>query len=444
MALLSIFDLCLSFALALGTVPIPKNTIPYKGPTLGTNGTCFVQGLMIGIGSTGVLDTTLCLAWYYVCRILGLSNWTITRIYEPVFYTYIIASNISDIFYLIEYDWINVKHWCAYCGYSPIPSSCWLKDSDSVSLSDHALDVNCQWPTDPNDIYLEMEKSAKKYMVIEFCLIVLAMLIIVLVVRQNEYNVDEEEAEGVTTSSTRSEDRYYLKEQTHLVLRQASMFVLACLVTWCLVFIPSDQDANYSQVCDVLQTILVPLGGFWNMLIFVHVKIRLVRDTKKDANSNFKTFKDIIMDPHSIPDIVLSGLENVKVEEKMDAASDDDSVGEEGGCMPQEMSRYTSHPSAYDDLWSNSNTQEAMMDDLSETKPLVLLPLKKALNLGSSKASYGGMDDNQEVDPWGAEDVEDVEDTNTANSRYRHHFPIQRKGRLQNCKDYTDGIKENV
>ena len=69
MALLSVFDICLSSGFASGTFLIPESSIPYSTPTMGTIGTCKAQGLMMGIGM-GLVDTTLCLAWYYVCRIL--------------------------------------------------------------------------------------------------------------------------------------------------------------------------------------------------------------------------------------------------------------------------------------------------------------------------------------------------------------------------------------
>ncbi len=70
MALVSSFDICVSASLALATIPIPKSLIPFQGPTLGTNGTCIAQGVFIQFGAFGTTDSTLCLAWFYVCTAL--------------------------------------------------------------------------------------------------------------------------------------------------------------------------------------------------------------------------------------------------------------------------------------------------------------------------------------------------------------------------------------
>ncbi len=124
-----------SSAFALGTIPIPQSTgVPYTTPTLGTDNTCFVQGFMMYIGGSGLIDTTLCLAWYYVYKILRTSNWTIvTRIYEPIFYVYIVADNvISFSLFLQHSSSITIYPWSAYCFFSPIPSSCWIPSEKAM------------------------------------------------------------------------------------------------------------------------------------------------------------------------------------------------------------------------------------------------------------------------------------------------------------------------
>jgi len=413
MALLSTFDLCVSSALALGTLPIPESSIPYSTPTLGTTGTCMAQGLMLSIGGTGVIDTTLCLAWYYVCRILRVSTWTITRIYEPIFYIYIIVSNANGTFSMLKTNWINIQHWTAYCGTSPIPTSCWLDmEENPASLNDHAIDPKCQWPTDPNDPYLKYYPFCKYYVATEFSLIVLAMLIVVLVVYQNERKMtgddvdSEEEGEEGHTDDT----QYFLKEQTRSILRQASLFVFACFVTWYFFLIMDvNTQASYPRVQDVLQTILVPLGGFWNMLIFVHIKIRLIRDSNHNIKSNFEAFMIVITEPDSIPDMILSGMENVLTEETnaLLSVSMDDEEEEEGYSMSQEEASsndHTSHPSAYDDLLSESRTPTSGSNILSATSSLLSFMAaldsnnrEEKLSKYNTIPSYGAVNDKRTV-----------------------------------------------
>ncbi len=417
--------------MALGTLPIPESTIPYSTPTLGTTGTCMALGLMISIGAYGVMDTTLCLAWYYVCRILRVRTWTITRIYEPIFYTCIIADNANTIISMLKYNWINIQHWSAYCCTSPIPTSCWLDmEKNSVSLNDHDTDPKCQWPTDPNNPDVKDEKILLYSGFMQLSLIVLAVLIVVFVVSQNERNMTDDSSESEDQEGT-DDDRFYLKEQTHNIRYQAFMFVLACLVTWYFWIAPADENkrASNPRVRDILQTILTPLGGFWNMLIFVHIKIRLIRDTNHDIKSNFEAFMAVIKEPDSIPEMVLSGMEKITTEENDALLSVSINDGEEEGySMPQEeaSSQYTSHPSAYDDLLSESRTLASGSNGLSAASSL--FSFMAAVNSNNEEKlsnhrtipSYGAVNNNRTV--RFALDDEEV----AARGRIRR--PIRRNG----------------
>ncbi len=397
MALLSTFDLCLSSALALGTLPIPESSVPYSTPTLGTTDTCMAQGLMLSIGVGGVVDATLCLAWYYVCRILRVSTWTITRIYEPIFYIYIIANNATVTFSMLKNNYINIQHWSSYCGFSPIPTSCWLDmEENSVSLNNYAiLDPKCQWPIEPNDSYLKYEHFLEYNVATEFSLIVLAMLIVILVVYQNERkmagdDVDSEEGEGGHTDDM----QYFLNEEMRCILRQASLFVLTCLVTWTILINPADENtrATNPRVQDIVQTILYPLGGFWNMLIFVYTKVCLIRDTNHDIKSNLEAFMIVITEPDSIPDLVLSGMENVMMD-------DDDTLPSQ---EESSSSHYASHPSAYDDLQSNTKTpsRSTALNILSEKSLFSCMAAlnshgEERLSKQDNVPSYGAVNKNR-------------------------------------------------
>jgi len=113
------------------------------------------------------------------------------------------------------------------------------------------------------------------------------------------------------------------------------------------------------------------------MLIFVHIKIRLIRDSNHNIKSNFEAFMIVITEPDSIPDMILSGMENVLTEETnalLSVSMDDEEEEEEGYSMSQEEASshdHTSHPSAYDDLLSESRTPTSGSNILSATSSLL-------------------------------------------------------------------------
>ncbi len=351
MALLSSCDICLSLSLALSTIPIPKSLVPYNGPTLGTGGTCLVQGIFFSFGAGSVKDSTLFLAIFYVCTSLRVSNWTITRIFEPFFFAYVIIMNFATTYIMFKNDFIHQRHWSAYCGLTPIPSYCWDEDTWMGMAGDVDLS-RCAWPTDPNHAWFRSEKIWRYYTLGMSIVLVLAMMVIILVVCRNEKKMIKEEAQHEHSDGDEGhgedEDKPLELNVTRLIIRQAIMYITAFFLTWILVIIP--WDASSPKIIDILESMLLPLGGFWNMLIFVHIKILLVRESNPIVDSNFKAFIVLMKEPDTVPEMVLSGMENVNIVDRtfeIDQGPDDDDV-EEG--VSEEPSQFTSNPSAYDGL----------------------------------------------------------------------------------------------
>ncbi len=407
MAILSTSQLFLSFGVALGTIPIPESSVPYKTPTLGSASTCFVQGLMLEVTTCVMMDATLCLAWYYVCKVLRLSNWIITRVYEPVFYTYMIANSAVKLYKMLTNNWISIDPRYAQCIVSPIPISCYLGNATSIVGDEQIIDADCQWPTDPEEPIIRYISVSVYFCLMEFFLIVVAMLLIIWLVyykNESESNRDVDVEDGAEGNA---DDIQFLEEEKHQILRQACLFVLACFATWFFFFFHSD-GTPYGRVSDALQTIMNPLGGFWDMLIFVHIKIRSVRETNHDIKSNFEAFMLVIKKPDAVPDMVFSGIENVNIErEDCFPASIIDGDDEEEQCsksLVEEASSYfTSHPSAYDDLLSESRTPSVETSNF--TVMTSLSSLMAALRSGDEEKlrrfrnipSYGAINNNRTV-----------------------------------------------
>ena len=72
---LSLSDMITSLAIALTTLPMPRDVIyPFAGPSYGTIGTCEAQGLAYVVGNGLVYSTNGILNFYYACTLSnGLS-----------------------------------------------------------------------------------------------------------------------------------------------------------------------------------------------------------------------------------------------------------------------------------------------------------------------------------------------------------------------------------
>lgn len=369
MALLSTFIILTSLPMALATLPIPSSYVPYKGLTLGTYGTCTAQAFLINFGNGGAMDTALCLAWYYVCSALGVSKRSIQKFYEPILYTYIIVSSIVANSWNMSKGFFNIRSWSAYCGLSPVPSACW----DGTKP---ATDVECAWPERPHP-YFQMMDFFRGYIIFSYFMIVLAMMIVIFIVFRNERKFahkrsNTSDTNGETTSNETEEEKLPTRlKQTRIIVRQACMYICTFILTWILVLIPWNQDSP--KWMDITESILIPIQGLWNMLIFVYIKIVLIREANRSIDSNWKALKTLLNNPHVVPDMILSGMDNVVIASR--SFQEKDFEDDEEGRVPQVADSKASNPSAYDDLSRNtpSKAPECSGDlstDSSEIKSL--------------------------------------------------------------------------
>jgi hypothetical protein len=120
-------------------------------------------------------------------------------------------------------------------------------------------------------------------------------------------------------------------------------------LTWILVLIPWNQDSP--KWMDITESILIPIQGLWNMLIFVYIKIGLIREANRSIDSNWKALKTLLNNPDVVPDMILSGMDNVVIASR--SFQEKDFVDEEGR-VPRVADPKASNPSAYDGLSMNT------------------------------------------------------------------------------------------
>lgn len=189
------------------------------------------------------------------------------------------------------------------------------------------------------------------YIIFSYVMIVLAMMIIIFIVYRNERKYAHKDSSGDNGANETGQQRgtrlpTSLK-QTRLIVRQALMYICTFILTWILVLIPWNQDSP--KWMDILESILIPMQGLWNMLIFVYIKISLIREADHSIDSNWKALKTLLKNPDVVPDMVLSGMDNVIIASRPfqeENFADD----EEDSPISQAADEKASNPSAYDDL----------------------------------------------------------------------------------------------
>ncbi len=345
-----------------------------------------------------------------------------------------------------------------------------MEMDDAMAMANNEVDLSkCVWPEEPHFV-LTMNNIWKNYILATWILLILAMLVVILVVYENERKlIRENEEETINHANIavavagdtdindngndnsndngngddEAHDRSKKLEVTHLIIRQAIMYILAFFMTWGIVIIR--QDESTPQIYDILDSVLIPLGGVWNMLIFVHIEISHVRSSNSDIDSNFKAFMVLIKEPDTVPEIVLSGMENVQIAERRsevpnwgmddgngngnDNSNDNDKVdgndGEDGvddnleeGRKSEESSHYTLNPSAYDFL-SPPYVPNAPVSCDSDVEPHV--------SVDSSEIVNELVNENDDLDQERVEFVKAFTTTTTTTDDLVSVAPVQEK-----------------
>jgi len=121
-----------SFAIALTTIPMPKDVIyPFEGPSYGNTATCEAQGLVYITGSAIVIFMNGILNIYYVCTLrYKMKAETFSKFIEPILLVMgITVPVITIIMILANQGLINPTPYESYCADGSYPFDCNDRDA---------------------------------------------------------------------------------------------------------------------------------------------------------------------------------------------------------------------------------------------------------------------------------------------------------------------------
>ena len=337
MAFMSAFDIISSIFIALGTIMMPSDTMyKYAGPLLGNKVTCQIQGWFIVFGIGGGTSLNACLTWYFVCSIVvKMKKSNIRKYIEPFMYIYavFIAFFVPSIY--LSKDLLNPNAYDTFCTIVAYPESC---DEDKWYDWNH-----CNWSE--GDLEDHSRYVYISFVVIgtQFSLIVVGMSIILWTTFRNNREIKslvmENANHQINNYSSPSGRNSEVEEQvpgaksteslrslkyTRVLIFQALMYIGSYMLTW--VFNVWSGTFNIASIeLDAINSVLFPLQGFWNLLIFLYDKTYIIRQHDKNGHdiSFWMAFKQILASPSDTPTFVLSSISFVKAEPRDEDAPDE-------------------------------------------------------------------------------------------------------------------------
>ena len=319
---MSICDIISSLFVALGTIMMPSDSIyQLAGPMLGNQVTCQIRGWLTLFGLIGTTASNACLSVYFVLKIVFKLDVTkIRKRIEPIMYAYSVALACFVPSYFLSNDLIHPNPYDGVCNVIPYPESC-----DEQKWYDFS---RCVWDQD----MLEEFDSSMIVMVgilsAHFAFIVISMSVVLWkaaminreikmlettlkAMEQNDspdLNAPGAVVPSINGVSSHDDMLGFMDDLCYnrCLTFQALMYVGAYMLTWMWTFGSTTLHiANLGL--DIVESVLFPLQGFWNLFIFLYDKAYLLRQSDESLSFS-ESIKKILSSPSDLPSLVLTNI----------------------------------------------------------------------------------------------------------------------------------------
>ena len=269
MFLLSFADIITSVAIALTTLPMPKDVIyPFAGPSYGNVQSCEAQGFLYLSGSSLTFSMNGILNLYYLCTLVfNISEVTFRRCIEPLLYLACFTGClVAPAVLLLQEDILNPTTVDPFCAAAVYPLGCNKQDNP-----------NCRGASGEDNITLCSVVALSTSLFI--LMVTMGSIFYTFTkreknVRKNLHRSLREKPQDFHEIENEWEEAQSNKRR---ISKQILMYVGAFVITWIIPCVIVFFGAQKNLWLQVTRMILQPLQGFFNMLIFFYHKLDVIR-----------------------------------------------------------------------------------------------------------------------------------------------------------------------
>ncbi len=323
MFFMSFWDVIMSIAMALHTIPMPSNVhelYPFAGKALGSVGSCEAQGFLIETAWIFVLLSNTTLNLYYVCTLkYEMAEERFKKRIMPAMLVLSLAFIVLPVTAL-RMDFINPSPLTGVCMVSSYPFGCSTRNSDHIGNSDREEEQSTsaiECIRGDSIIFQNMVYSIVSNILIGgvFTVMLISLVLVIASVFSVELStrrsrIIQYAPRLMGSSATRAQDF----ENTRAIMTQALMYIIAFLLTYVCLFILLMKIPTYtsesgpSSILSFFVVFFQPLQGFFNAIIFIYHKAYTLRRANADLGL-FSASKQVIVSPSTVPQQVISDIE---------------------------------------------------------------------------------------------------------------------------------------
>ncbi len=264
---MSLCDIIASIAMALTTLPMPKDMIytGFEGRRIGSISSCDIQSYLQNIGTLGTLFYNVALSIYYLYSV-RTDKKKLRISFEAVLHFICIAAPVAIVMAFAKYETTNPTPYLPWCGtFQAYPYWC-VADGDASQC-------------------IRGDKEGMKKFVTAplFGFLILAVMVLMFMTVWNVYQQERlaKMYAQIYTFNMNSQDQIQLERSKRLARMskaysiQAAFYVLALFISQSGVFLRATARSllERSVALQVWHLISRPIQGFFNLIVFVGDKV---------------------------------------------------------------------------------------------------------------------------------------------------------------------------
>ncbi|GFH55597.1 hypothetical protein CTEN210_12073 [Chaetoceros tenuissimus] len=345
---MSIGDCIVSLAIALTTIPMPRDVIyPFAQSSYGNIHTCNAQAYASIGGQGATFWMSLVLYIYYGCSLVfHMKDVTFRKWIETPMVTFFILLLFSPLLYLHNVESLNPSPSIVWCTRRDYPDKC-TKDTDPDCREGGRGDFTAVWIT--------ITLATFAFLIIDMCLIVFSFY------RAERKLKELKEEHDTTAVADRDEftdgELSKTRRDKRRITKEALMYIASFFAIWIFPVVYADLVESKDSFKDIpvlaaLRLFFQPLQGFLNMLIFFYHKMEILKGKEENQSLSMRArFKLVVLHPgeafeekrmviSNLPMLGISSASNEQTELPEDAITPSEEKPDES-LSPSKMNLYS-------------------------------------------------------------------------------------------------------